>query len=186
MGKLGVHEKLDFWNPYCNWGGFAIGDLDWPQVSYFLSHQITKSLSFMISGKLECQSTRNSPQNQPYSPGSIQDTFIIYASISHQHIIKKCFTKTLNKHDNRTYGNLKIQKPRFTNKCPVCNAWLSGLSGLPKPWRVGEEGTQPTNEFVWTHFILTPGACEGGMRDTIGWIRWIRGWIPKNFLLMAA
>ena len=45
----------------------------------------------MISGKLTFQCTRNGPQNLPYCPGSIQDTFIIYSSISHQHIFHTYF-----------------------------------------------------------------------------------------------
>ena len=51
---------------------------------------------------MEFQCTRNGPQNSPFCSGSLQDTFIIYSSISHQHIPR----------------NLKIQKPRFTNRSP--------------------------------------------------------------------
>ena len=44
-------------------------------------------------GKLEFQCIRNGPQNPPYCPWSIQDTFIIYSSTSHQHIFQKHFPK---------------------------------------------------------------------------------------------
>ena len=46
-----------------------------------------------FSGKLTFQSTRNGPQNLPFCPGPLQDTFIIFSSISHQHIFRKYFKK---------------------------------------------------------------------------------------------
>ena len=46
-----------------------------------------------FSGKLTFQCTRNGTQNPPFCPGSHQDTFIIYSSISHQHIARKYFAK---------------------------------------------------------------------------------------------
>ena len=46
-----------------------------------------------FDGKLELQCTRNGPQNPPFCPGSLQDTFIIYSSISHQHIFQTYFAK---------------------------------------------------------------------------------------------
>ena len=42
-----------------------------------------------FDGKLELQCARNGSQNLPFCPGSLQDTFIIYSSISHQHIFQK-------------------------------------------------------------------------------------------------
>ena len=60
-----------------------------PRVSNFLSHRIVTSLTFRIYGKLKFQCTRNGPQNPPFCPGSIQDTFIIYSSIYHQHLFQK-------------------------------------------------------------------------------------------------
>ena len=44
---------------------------------------------------LEFQCTRNGPQNLPFCPGSLQDTFIIYSSISHQHIFSKLFPRQI-------------------------------------------------------------------------------------------
>ena len=78
-----------------------------PQVSYFLSHQIVKSLTFRMYGKLKFQCTRNCPQNPPYCPGSIQDTFMIYSSISHQHISQCVF---LQKPTISRITNLEICK----------------------------------------------------------------------------
>ena len=47
----------------------------------------------------------------------LQDTFIIYSSISHQHNCRK-YVPTKTNLENRTFGNLKFQKPRFTNRSP--------------------------------------------------------------------
>ena len=63
------------------------------RVSDVLSHRIAKSLTSMIYGKLECQCTRNCTQNHPFCLGSIQDAFIIYSSISHNHISQADFAK---------------------------------------------------------------------------------------------
>ena len=60
-------------------------------------------------GKLEFQCTRNGPQTPPFWPGSLQDTFIIYSSISHQHIFQKPFAK--QKQISRI-ENLKIWKSK--------------------------------------------------------------------------
>ena len=68
-------------------------------------------------GKLTFQCTRNGLQNHPFCPRSLQDTFIIYSSISRQHISRTYFTSNKNL-ENRNYGNLKIQKTRFTNRSP--------------------------------------------------------------------
>ena len=59
------------------------------RVSYFLSHQIVKSLIFMIFCKFEFQCTRNGLQNPPCWPGSIQNTFVILPR--HHPIFQKCF-----------------------------------------------------------------------------------------------
>ena len=81
----------------------------------------------IFSGKLTFQSTRNGSQNPPFCPGSLQDSFIIYSSISHQHIFRTYCWK--RKNENRKSENLKFQKPRFTNKC----AALSTHSPTPLP-----------------------------------------------------
>ena len=52
-------------------------------------------------GKLTFQCTRNGPQNPPFCPGSLQDTFIIYSSISHQHIFQKYLSKKNSRIENR-------------------------------------------------------------------------------------
>ena len=83
-----------------------------------------------FDGKLELQCTRNGPQNTPFYPGSIQDTFIIYSSISHQHIFRKyCANKKY-----RESNIWKSKKPRFTNRCPElrCNH----TNRLRQFWRV--------------------------------------------------
>ena len=49
-----------------------------PRVSYFLSYRLVRSLTFRIFCKLEFQCTRNGPQNLPFCPGSIQNTFLVF------------------------------------------------------------------------------------------------------------
>ena len=75
-----------------------------------------------FDGKLTFQCTRNSFQNPPFCPGSLQDTFVIYSSICHQHISRKYFAKR-NNLVNRKYENMKIQKPSFTNRSPGGGDW---------------------------------------------------------------
>ena len=53
-------------------------------------------------GKLTFQCTRNCPQNPPFCPGSLQDTFIIYSSISHQHNFRKDFPKKKESRELKT------------------------------------------------------------------------------------
>ena len=59
-----------------------------------------------FDGKLESQCTRNGPPNHPFCPGPLQDTFIIYSLISHQHICRTYFAN--NKLPR--IENLKIAK----------------------------------------------------------------------------
>ena len=56
-----------------------------------------------FDGKLTFQCTRNDPQNLPFCPGSLQDTFIIYSSISQQHIFKNILRKLKTR-----IGNMQI------------------------------------------------------------------------------
>ena len=58
-----------------------------------------------FSGKLTFQSSRNGSQNPPFCPGSLQDTFIIYSSISHQHNFQTYVAKKKS-----VIGNLEISK----------------------------------------------------------------------------
>ena len=46
-----------------------------------------------FSGKLTFQSTRNGPQNIPFCPGPLQDTFIIFLDISPTYFSKILFNK---------------------------------------------------------------------------------------------
>ena len=54
-------------------------DLTWHRQIHFST----------FDGKLTFQCIRNGPQNTPFCPGSLQDTFIIYSLISHQHNYQK-------------------------------------------------------------------------------------------------
>ena len=92
----------------------------------FLSHRIVKSVTFRIYGKLKFQCTRNGPQNPPVCPWSPQDTFFIFP----RYPTTRFPQKQMQEHEVSKLGNLKIQKPRFTIKCPVwyqCGVTLSQL-----------------------------------------------------------
>ena len=82
----------------------------------------------MISGNLTFQCTRNGLQNFPYCPGSIQDTFIIYSSISHQHISQIDFAKAkLSRKNIRKSAN---PKTRFTKRSQAMgNSGIHGSQG---------------------------------------------------------
>ena len=125
LGFLGFSQKLFFHYFKWNSGGLGVSRRTAPTIrSYMQSfsrfgltwHQKVHFSTF--SSKLTFQSSRNGIQNPPFCPGSLQDTFIIYSSISHQHNSRKDFLEKTN-HENRKSENLKFQKPRFTNKCPV-------------------------------------------------------------------
>ena len=82
-----------------------------------------------LDGKLELQCSRNSNQNLPFCPGSLQDTFIIYSSISHQHIFRTYFAKSINL-DNRKSENLKIQKTGSLTGAQLTESVVSPLALL--------------------------------------------------------
>ena len=62
------------------------------QFSWAIWHQ--KGNFSIFSGKLTFQFTRDVIQNLLFCPGYLQDTFILYPSISHHHIFQKHFAKT--------------------------------------------------------------------------------------------
>ena len=72
-----------------------------PRVSNFLSHRIVKSLTFRIYGKLKFQGIRNGPQNPPFCPGSIQDTFILFPTPG-----------TMRRHTNKFWFDLTLPNIR--------------------------------------------------------------------------
>jgi hypothetical protein len=79
-----------------------------PRVYNLLSHGIVKSLTFRVYGKLEFQCTRNGPQNLPFCPGSIQNTFINFSSISHHQIFQQYVANKINLEIQQS-GNPKTQ-----------------------------------------------------------------------------
>ena len=115
------------------------------RVSNFLSHRIVKSLTFRIYGKFKFQCTRNGPQNPPFCPGSIQDTCILFPRYLTTRFLKMILQKPINL-ENRTSGNMKIQKPRFTNRSPA----RGPLSSPPEPRQ-----SKPVWEFFFSCHTCT-------------------------------
>ena len=125
LEKLGFSQKLVF--PYFKWnsGGLGVSRRTAPTIRCYLQifsrfggtwYQKVHFSTF--DGQLTFQCSRNGPQNLPICPGPLQDTFIIYSSISHQHIFQKYFANN-NNLENRKSENPKFQKPRFTNRSPA-------------------------------------------------------------------
>ena len=142
LGKLGFFHKNWFFH-YFKWnsGGLGVSRRTAPAVRCYLQsfsrfggtwYQKVHLSTF--SGKLTFQSTRNCTQNPPCCPGSLQDTFIIYSSISHQHI----FQKYVAKRKISRIEHLKICK--FKNQGSLTGAqqidtnlisnWLSVISKI--------------------------------------------------------
>ena len=101
LKKLGFSQKLFFHNFKWNSGGLGVSRRTAPTVRCYLQsfsrfggtwYQKVNFSTF--DGKLTFQCTRNGLQNHQFCPGSLQDTFIIYSSISHQHIFRTYFAKT--------------------------------------------------------------------------------------------
>ena len=75
---------------------------------------------------------RNGFENLPFCPGSLQDTFIIFSSISHQHIYSNIFFEIIFPEmtpkpmffSNRLPGDLIF--PEMTPKQMFCSDWLPG------------------------------------------------------------
>ena len=98
LGFLGFSRKLFFHDLKWNSGGLGVSRRTAPTIRCYL--QIFRRFGGIwgrkvhfsrFSGKLTFQCSRNGPQNPPFCPGSFHNTFIIYSSISHQHIFRKYF-----------------------------------------------------------------------------------------------
>ena len=131
LGKFGKHKKLSkniFVCPILQLRGFwqdrsvrkKGAQLYGPRVSNCLSHRIVKSLTLRIYGKLRFQCTRNGPRKPPFCPGSIQNAFTIFP----RYLTTRFFNFVL---PEQKIENMKIPKPRFTNKCP---AWMLSFATL--------------------------------------------------------
>ena len=123
LGFWGFSQKLFFHNFKWNSGGLGVSRKTAPTVRCYLQSfsrfggtwgQKVHFTTF--SSKLTFQCTRNGPQNLPFCPG-LSRTPLLFSSISNHQIFQKDFAKT--NLENRQSGNLKIQKPRFTNRIPA-------------------------------------------------------------------
>ena len=101
LGFWGFSQKLFFHYFKWNSGGFGVSRRTAPTIRSYLQsfsrfagtwgQKVHFSTFF---GKLTFQCSRNGIQNHPFCPGPLQDTFIIYSSILHQHIFQKYLAKT--------------------------------------------------------------------------------------------
>ena len=109
------HKNWFVHNSGWNWGGLEVSRVTARTVrktaqQFFARFGLTwhRKVHFpTFSGKLTFQSTRNGCQNPPFCPGALQDTFMIYSSISHQHIFSKIICK---KTTSREFKIWKFQK----------------------------------------------------------------------------
>ena len=132
LGFWGFSQKLVF--HYSKWisGGLGVSRRTAPTVRCYLQSFSRfggtwgQKLHFStFDGKLTFQcSSRNGPQNNPFCQGSLQDTFIIYSSISHQHIFQKIFPK-----QKMRIGNLIILN--FKNPGSLTSAQNKGYQARP-------------------------------------------------------
>ena len=110
------HENLFFHYFEWNSGGLGVSRRTAPTIRSYLQSfsrfggTWNQKVHFStFSGKLTFQCSKNGLQNPPFCPGSLQDTFIIYSSISHQHIFRKYFPNTKNSRiENLKIWNFKI------------------------------------------------------------------------------
>ena len=141
------HKNCFFLYFKWNWGGLGVSRVTAPTVRCYLQifsrfggtwHRKVHFSTF--SGKLTFQSSRNGFQNPPYCPGSLQDIFIIYSSISHQHNFRKYFPEKIARIDNMKIWNFK--KPRLLTSAQISEllfipttfaCWCSFLP-VPKWW----------------------------------------------------
>ena len=79
------------------------------RVSFFLSHRIVKSLTFMVSSKLKIQCTRNGLRNLPYCPGSIQYTFIFPRNLTTSFSKNIPQRRAISKIENPVHWQNKLQ-----------------------------------------------------------------------------
>ena len=98
-----------------------------------------------FDGKLELQCARNGSQNLPFCPGSIQDTFIIYSSISHQHIVQTFFAKIQNL-EHRKSGHLKNR------------SWKVKVSSFVSVGTVNIETLEPIKHQIMAYIFPTVDA----------------------------
>ena len=77
------------------------------QTQIFTRFGLTWHQKVHFSEILEFQCTRNGHQKLPFCPGSLQDTFIIYSSISHQPIVSNIFPRKMK------IGNWKSENPKI-------------------------------------------------------------------------
>ena len=103
--------------------------------------------------EISMYSTRNGSQHPPFCPGSPQNTFIIFFDMAKPFVVSKWFSQNRT---SRTFENLEIPKPRFTNKCPQ-------LTNIRKSGR-----QQKTENAIWGGVGRDFFYCAGPRRHFTG------------------
>ena len=129
LEKMGFSQKLVFHYFKWNSGGLGVSRRTAPTIRCYLQSFSRfggtwgqKVHFWTFDGKLTFQCTRNGPRNLQFCPGSLQDTFIIYSSISHQYISNIfCKKENRNKHVQKGYWtrfrkhHFQLESARFDN-----------------------------------------------------------------------
>ena len=91
----------------------------------------------IFDGKLTFQCPRNCHRNHPFCPGSLQDTFIIYSSILHQHIFRKYVIKI------KCVMIKKLETWKSKNPGSLTGAQSGGCGATPSPHPTPPHPTPP-------------------------------------------
>ena len=127
------------------------------QAQIFSRFGLTWHRKVHFSEILEFQCTRNGPRNLPFCPGSLQDTFIIYSSISHQRIFSEIFPN-----EKKEIRNLEIRKSDSgTHSC-----FFPPLPpSPPPPFRfppLHRTGTKCLSKTLWVTTFMQDGFLLAG------------------------
>ena len=106
-----------------------------------------------FSGKLTFQSTRNGPQNLPFCPGSLQDTFIIFL----RYITNICSNKKWKEIGNRFifFSLISVFSSRWFFVFLLGSSWPQNDTRIDP--RMTPESIPESQNCVWSR----PNACLG-------------------------
>ena len=114
-----------------------------------------------FSGKLTFQSTRNGPQNLPFCPGPLQDTFIIFprylTNIFFENIIQTIFSKKSKTENPKRRApesdrDLSFQKLIWSHMGTHGTPWDPHGDPMGTPW--GPHGPPHPQKHILPHMAL--------------------------------